>query len=101
MGAVHFNAPVRFVLGGSGHIAGVVNPPAANKYGYWINPAAKLAPTAEEWLTGAVPHEGSWWVNWQGWVTGHSDAKVDARDPAKGALEVLEEAPGSYVKFRL
>ncbi|MCL2644624.1 MAG: class I poly(R)-hydroxyalkanoic acid synthase [Betaproteobacteria bacterium] len=101
MGATHFTAPVRFVLGGSGHIAGVVNPPAANKYGFWINPSAKLAPTADEWFSGAVQHEGSWWVNWQDWVTGHSNTKTDARDPANGALEMLEDAPGSYVKFRI
>jgi len=101
MGATHFNAPVRFVLGGSGHIAGVVNPPAAKKYGYWINPEAKLAPTADEWFSGVVQYEGSWWVNWQEWVTGHTDAKVDPRDPASGALKVLEDAPGSYVKFRI
>ncbi|MDR2015623.1 MAG: class I poly(R)-hydroxyalkanoic acid synthase [Azoarcus sp.] len=102
MGAVRFNAPVRFVLGGSGHIAGIVNPPAANKYGHWINPAAKLAPTADEWFSGAVQHEGSWWVNWQEWVAGYNgDKQVGARDPATGALKVLEDAPGSYVKNRL
>ena len=101
MGAVRFTAPVRFILGGSGHIAGVVNPPAANKYGYWINPTAKLAPTADEWLSGAEQCEGSWWVNWQEWATGHNNAKTDARDPAKGTLEALDDAPGSYVKFRL
>jgi len=101
MGAACFNAPVRFVLGGSGHIAGVVNPPAAKKYGYWVNPSAKLAPTSEEWFAGAVQHEGSWWVDWQAWVTEHGGDKVPARDPAAGVLEVLEDAPGSYVKFRL
>ena len=99
--ALFTTAPVRFVLGGSGHIAGVVNPPAANKYGYWINHADKLAPTASEWFSGAVQHEGSWWVNWQEWVTGHNDVKVDARDSDNGALKVLEDAPGSYVRFRL
>jgi polyhydroxyalkanoate synthase len=103
LGAARFTAPVRFVLGGSGHIAGIVNPPAANKYGYWINPAPRLAPTADEWFSGAMAHEGSWWVNWQEWVIGHDSAQVDAspRDPAKGSLKVLEDAPGSYVKNRL
>jgi len=101
MGATRFNAPVRFVLGGSGHIAGIVNPPAAKKYGYWVNPVAKLAPTSDEWFSGAVQHEGSWWTDWQAWVTGHDNTQVDARDPANGALKVLEDAPGSYVRYRL
>jgi polyhydroxyalkanoate synthase len=102
MGAVRFNAPVRFVLGGSGHIAGIVNPPVTKKYGHWVNPANKLAPTADEWFSGAVQHEGSWWIDWQQWVAEHNgDKKTNARDPAKGALKVLEDAPGSYVKNRL
>jgi polyhydroxyalkanoate synthase len=102
MGAVRFNAPVRFVLGGSGHIAGIVNPPAAKKYGHWVNPAAKLAPTADEWLSEAVQYEGSWWIDWQQWVTERNgDKKTNARDPASGALKALEDAPGSYVKNRL
>ncbi|MCL2161685.1 MAG: class I poly(R)-hydroxyalkanoic acid synthase, partial [Betaproteobacteria bacterium] len=101
MGATRLTAPVRFVLGGSGHIAGVVNPPVANKYGYWINPAAELAPTADEWFSGVVQHEGSWWVDWQKWIAEHDNTKVAARDPSNGALKALEDAPGSYVKFRL
>ena len=101
LGACRFTAPVRFVLGGSGHIAGIVNPPAANKYGYWLNPAPRLPATSDEWFAGAGQHEGSWWVNWQEWVTGHDSDKVAARDPAGGKLKALEEAPGSFVKFRL
>ena len=101
LGACRFTSPVRFVLGGSGHIAGIVNPPAANKYGYWLNPAPKLPAAPDEWFAGAQQHEGSWWVNWQEWVTGHGSDKVAARDPAGGALKALEEAPGSFVKFRL
>jgi polyhydroxyalkanoate synthase len=101
LGARYFTAPVRFVLGGSGHIAGIVNPPAANKYGYWLNPAPTLPATAEEWFAGAQQQPGSWWVNWQDWIAGHDDAKVAARDPANGKLEVLEDAPGSFVKLRL
>jgi polyhydroxyalkanoate synthase len=103
IGATHFTSPVRFVLGGSGHIAGIVNPPVANKYGYSINPAAKLPADADKWLEGAETYEGSWWVNWQDWVTAHdgNDVQVPARDPAKGKLKVLEEAPGSFVKIRL
>jgi poly[(R)-3-hydroxyalkanoate] polymerase subunit PhaC len=99
LGAQRFSGPVRFVLGGSGHIAGIVNPPAANKYGYWRND--KLAPTADEWIEGASQHPGSWWTDWQEWVSALNDDKVPARDPAKGKLPVLEDAPGSFVKFRL
>ena len=101
MGARRFTAPVRFVLGGSGHIAGIVNPPAANKYGYWVNPAAKLPETGEAWLEGAQQNPGSWWTDWQSWVTGHDAAQVDPRDPAKGKLKALEDAPGSFVKARV
>jgi polyhydroxyalkanoate synthase len=99
LGAQRFSGPVRFVLGGSGHIAGIVNPPAANKYAYWIND--KLADTADDWLAGATQQPGSWWTDWQAWITKLDDAKVPARNPAKGKLKVLEDAPGSYVKFRL
>jgi polyhydroxyalkanoate synthase subunit PhaC len=99
LGAQRFSGPVRFVLGGSGHIAGIVNPPAANKYGYWRND--KLADTAEEWLEGTTQHPGSWWTDWHEWVTDLDDSKVPARDPVKGKLGVLEDAPGSFVKFRL
>lgn len=101
MGARRFGGPVRFVLGGSGHIAGIVNPPAANKYGYWVNPAAKLPETAEAWFEGAQQHPGSWWTDWQAWVTGHDAAQVEPRDPARGKLKALEEAPGSFVKARV
>jgi polyhydroxyalkanoate synthase subunit PhaC len=99
LGAQLFSGPVRFVLGGSGHIAGIVNPPAANKYGYWLND--DLAETAEEWLEGASQQPGSWWNDWQQWVTAADDRKVAARDPVKGKLKVLEDAPGSFAKFRL
>ncbi|HJV26521.1 MAG TPA: class I poly(R)-hydroxyalkanoic acid synthase [Aromatoleum sp.] len=101
IGATNFGGPVRFVLGGSGHIAGIVNPPAANKYGYWLNPAAKLPDSADKWFEGAQQQAGSWWTDWQQWVTAHDPEQVDARDPAKGKLKVLEEAPGSFVKMRL
>ena len=101
LGAKLFAGPTRFVLGGSGHIAGIVNPPAANKYGYWTNPAKALPATTEEFFAGAQQHEGSWWGDWQGWVTALDDATVPARDPATGRLGVIEDAPGSYVKFRL
>jgi hypothetical protein len=97
-GARNFGGNVRFVLGGSGHIAGIVNPPAANKYGYWTNPAAKLPATADEFFAGAEQHPGSWWTDWQAWLLAQDASKVPARDPVKGNLKVLEDAPGSYVK---
>ncbi|MBI1907102.1 MAG: class I poly(R)-hydroxyalkanoic acid synthase [Rhodocyclales bacterium] len=100
-GARHFGGPVRFVLGGSGHIAGIVNPPAAGKYGYWVSPAVKLAETADGWFEGAAQQNGSWWTDWQDWVLAHDDSDAAARDPAKGKLKVLEDAPGSFAKLRL
>ncbi len=92
-----FRGKVRFVLGGSGHIAGIVNPPAANKYGYWTND--KLAATPQEWLASAEQHAGSWWTDWAQWVAAHAGDKVAARVPGKGKLKALEDAPGSYVKL--
>ncbi|MBI4984213.1 MAG: class I poly(R)-hydroxyalkanoic acid synthase [Rhodocyclales bacterium] len=100
LGARRFAGPVRFVLGGSGHIAGIVNPPVANKYGYWVG-SASLPESSDEWMAAARQHEGSWWTDWQTWITKLDDAKVAARDPAKGKLKVLEDAPGSFAKFRL
>jgi polyhydroxyalkanoate synthase len=101
MGAQLPSGPVKFVLGGSGHIAGIINPPSANKYGYWTND--KLPESSEDFLAGATQNPGSWWTDWQNWVTSlpKGDDKVPARDPSKGPLKVIEDAPGSYVKFRL
>ncbi len=102
LGAARLSGPVRFVLGGSGHIAGIVNPPAANKYGYWIHPAAKLPDTPERWFEGASQQPGSWWNDWQRWIAALDGAdRVPARDPARGRLEAIEDAPGSYARFRL
>ena len=98
-GAQVFNSPVRFVLGGSGHIAGIVNPPSANKYGYWTND--KLVDEADAWLSGAKQNAGSWWGDWQQWVDKHGGGKVAARVPGKGKLKALEDAPGSYVSVRV
>jgi polyhydroxyalkanoate synthase subunit PhaC len=98
-GAKLFTSPVRFVLGGSGHIAGIVNPPAANKYSYWTNP--RLAADAEEWHKGATQHPGSWWTDWAGWVSRYTGDKVPARTPGKGKLKAIEAAPGAYAKMRV
>jgi polyhydroxyalkanoate synthase len=99
-GAKYLGGPVRFVLGGSGHIAGIVNPPAAKKYHYWTNDA--MPATAEEWFAGAQQHPGSWWEDWQRWMEAHNAGdKVPARVPGDGALKALEDAPGSYAMLRL
>jgi len=88
----------RFVLSGSGHIAGMINPPSANKYGYWTSD--KLPDTPDAWLEGAKQHEGSWWVNWRAWLNPHAGAAVPARIPGKGKLKVIEAAPGAYARIR-
>jgi poly[(R)-3-hydroxyalkanoate] polymerase subunit PhaC len=98
-GAKLFAGPVRFVLGGSGHIAGIVNPPAGNKYSYWTHP--KLPDTPEQWLKAASQHPGSWWPDWAGWVAQHGGDKVPARVPGKGKLKVIEDAPGAYARMRV
>ena len=92
------NAKVTLTLAGSGHIAGVVNPPAANKYNHWTNDA--LPDTLEEWRSGAVEHPGSWWPQWADWLHDKSGDWVPARDPKTGKLKPLEPAPGSYVKVK-
>jgi polyhydroxyalkanoate synthase len=97
-GARLFGGPVTFTLAGSGHIAGVINPPAANKYQHWINDA--LPPTLEEWQAGAVEHPGSWWPHWSSWLKQRSGRQVPARDPAGGPLKAFDDAPGSFVKVR-
>jgi polyhydroxyalkanoate synthase len=97
-GARLFGGPVTFTLAGSGHIAGVINPPAAHKYQHWIN--AALPPTLEAWQAGAVEHPGSWWPHWSAWLKERSGGQVPARDPAGGPLEALDDAPGSFVKVR-
>jgi hypothetical protein len=99
MGARLLGGPVKFILAGSGHIAGVVNPPTANKYGHWTN--EQLPETADEWLASAQPHDGSWWNTWNAWVTQFAGDRVPARVPGEGGLAALEDAPGSYAKKRL
>jgi poly[(R)-3-hydroxyalkanoate] polymerase subunit PhaC len=100
-GARYLGGPVRFVLGGSGHIAGIVNPPAAKKYHYWVNDS--LPPTPEEWFAAAKQVPGSWWEDWQAWIDQQNaeDHRVPARVPGDRALKILEDAPGSYAMMRL
>ena len=97
-GTAHLSTPVRFVLGEAGHTAGVVNPPSANKYGYWTGEEWYADP--EEWLAQAQMHKGSWWEDWQRWIGQHAGKKVPARTPGGRRLRPLEDAPGSYVKQR-
>jgi polyhydroxyalkanoate synthase len=99
LGAQLLKGPVRFVLGGSGHIAGIVNPPSANKYWYWTNDSLKG--TADEWQAAAQKHEGSWWTDWAKWIGGFGGESVPARVPGDGGLKAIEDAPGSYAKLRL
>jgi polyhydroxyalkanoate synthase len=88
----------RLVVAGSGHVAGIVNPPAAGKYGYWTNDSA--AATPDEWTAAASEHSGSWWPDWRHWLDAHAGPAVPARHPDEGKLKPLEDAPGSYVKLR-
>ncbi len=94
-----FSGPVRFVLGASGHIAGVINPPDRSKYGYWTSRKAPKDP--DEWLANATEHKGSWWPDWLRWLERHAGGKVEAYQPGAGALESLCDAPGTYVRERL
>lgn len=97
----HFKGPMRFVLAGSGHIAGVVNPPAAGKYQHWVSDAATPPRTLEEFVASAKEVKGSWWPDWIAWLSARSGKKVPARVPGKGKLKAIEDAPGRYVKVRI
>jgi polyhydroxyalkanoate synthase len=88
----------RFVLAGSGHIAGVVNPPEARKYQFWTNPASPAE--LPEWIKGAKENPGSWWNDWLEWITSRSGEKIGALVPGEGKLKALGDAPGTYVRTR-
>ena len=93
-----FGGPVTYMMAGSGHIAGVINPPAANKYQHWTN--ENLPETLEDWQAGAVEHPGSWWPHWHAWLARISGQQIAARTPGDGDLPALSDAPGEYVKVR-
>jgi polyhydroxyalkanoate synthase subunit PhaC len=98
-----YKGPVTFVLAASGHIAGIVNPPAAGKYSHWVDPrpgnGVKSYPADPlEWLKTAEPRPGSWWPEWQTWIAAFADGEVAARVPGEGKLQAIEDAPGSYVR---
>lgn len=97
-GAQRFNGTVKFILGGSGHIAGIINPPEANKYGF--RATSKLPADCNAWAEKAEQKEGSWWPEWQRWVKQKSGKQVAARVPGDAELDVIEDAPGSYVRIR-
>ncbi|AMK24535.1 MULTISPECIES: PHA/PHB synthase family protein [unclassified Sphingobium] len=97
----HLAGPIRFLLAGSGHIAGVVNPPAAGKYQYWA--CDESQPTLDAFLAQAKETKGSWWPDWIEWIRGQNPETVPAkgaRQPGKGRLKTIEDAPGRYVKTR-
>ncbi len=98
LGAKFFGGPVRYVLAGSGHIAGVVNPPDKTKYQYWTGgpPTGNL----DGWLAKAEEHPGSWWPDWLQWIKDQDPTETEPREPGGGKLEPIEDAPGSYVKVR-
>jgi polyhydroxyalkanoate synthase subunit PhaC len=91
-----YSGDTTFMMAGSGHIAGVINPPEAKKYGYWTND--ELPPDPEDWLASAEQHQGSWWPHWDNWLKQHSGRRIKARVPGDGELPVIEAAPGRYVK---
>ena len=93
----------RFVMGASGHIAGVINPPAKNKRSHWIRADSKLPKTQAEWLDGATEFKGSWWTDWSQWLQSHSGKEIPAPKTygtAKGKYKVIEPAPGRYVQAK-
>ncbi|BCH16427.1 MULTISPECIES: PHA/PHB synthase family protein [unclassified Mesorhizobium] len=98
LGSKYFGGEVDYVLAGSGHIAGVVNPPAAQKYHYWTG--GKPTGDFNEWLAKATNHPGSWWPHWQRWIEARDDTRVPARKPGK-RMKPLGDAPGTYVKVRV
>ncbi len=98
LGSQSFGAPVKFVLAGSGHIAGVVNSPLRAKYQYWTGDAPKGE--LDDWLSTAEEHAGSWWPDWLSWLSTMNGERVPAREPGGGKLAPIEDAPGRYVKVR-
>jgi polyhydroxyalkanoate synthase subunit PhaC len=98
LGSKFFGGPVKFVLAGSGHIAGVVNPPGKPKYQYWTGDAP--LGSLDKWLANATEHPGSWWPDWVEWIKLQDSETVPARQPGGGKYQPIEEAPGSYVKMQ-
>ena len=93
-GASLFGGPLTFLLGGSGHNAGVINPPAANKHGFWTGEARPER--GKDWLAAATKHEGSWWPTWDAWLNEHGSGE---RVATRTIVDGIEPAPGSYVSI--
>lgn len=93
-----YGGPIKFVLSASGHIAGVVNPPAGSKYCHWVN--EKLPAASDDWIAGSQEVAGSWWPTWMEWLKSYAGDMVPARQPGTGDLKIIEAAPGSYVKVK-
>ena len=98
-GSQFFGGPVKYVLSGSGHIAGVVNPPSSAKYQYWTNDNVRDI-SLPDWIKGAQEHKGSWWPNWREWLGAIDPEEVPARSVGSDAMPPIEDAPGSYVRVR-
>ena len=98
-GSKCFGGPVDYVMSGSGHIAGVVNPPAKGKYQYWTDGPPKG--DFDDWVKTAKEHPGSWWPHWLAWIEAQAPKRVKARVPGDGKLKPLADAPGEYVKVRV
>jgi polyhydroxyalkanoate synthase len=97
----HLPGKKRFVMGASGHIAGVINPPAKNKRSHWIGPADKFPAKVGDWIASAKEHPGSWWTDWSSWLKGHAGKQIAApKSYGKGKYKAIEAAPGRYVKAR-
>jgi polyhydroxyalkanoate synthase len=98
-GSKLFGGPVKFLLSGSGHMAGVVNPPDKHKYQYWTGPKPRSG-NLQGWLEKATEHPGSWWPDWLAWLKDQDPTEAPARVPGDGKLKPIEDAPGSYVKVQ-
>jgi polyhydroxyalkanoate synthase len=98
-GSQFFGGPVKYVMSGSGHIAGVINPPSSGKYQYWTNDTIKDI-SLSDWIKGAQEHKGSWWPNWREWLGAIDPEEVPARNVGSDQLPPIEDAPGSYVRVR-
>ncbi|MDF1779629.1 MAG: class I poly(R)-hydroxyalkanoic acid synthase, partial [Rhizobiaceae bacterium] len=98
-GCRYFGGKVTYVMSGSGHIAGVVNPPAKKKYQYWTG--TKPQGDFSAWVSKAKEHPGSWWPHWHDWIKKQDKEMVPARIPGGGKLNAIEDAPGSFVKIRV
>jgi polyhydroxyalkanoate synthase len=98
IGAKYFGGPVKYVLGGAGHIAGIINPPEKDKYQYWIG--GPPVGSYDDWVKSATEIKGSWWPDWLTWLTQQAPRKVPAREPGGGVLTPVGDAPGEYVRVK-